>query len=180
MEKVKKLINFCSMKYTLLVFCCLFFLASVKAQDHNWAFGFYGDVQLEDASYDASFGVQGKYDIGNFQALQAQVHGRGDFVGVGADYLVNLLNKRKSNFNVFLGGGFSQEFYTYDYTLVNDEEHTIQSKENFSIANGQAGLSYYFAPVQLSVYAGYKLKYQFKNELVDPNYLMFGLRYHIW
>ena len=168
------------MRYLLLVICSLLGLSSVQAQEHNWAFGFYGDVQLEDPSYNGSFGVQGKYDIGNYQALQAQVHGRGDFVAVGADYLFNLLNKEKSNFNVFLGGGFSQEFYTYDMTVIEGETQPVRTKDNFSVANGQAGLSYYFAPVQLSLYAGYKLKYQFKNEVTEPNYVMFGLRYHIW
>lgn len=168
------------MKYTLFIICSLLALGSVQAQEHQWAFGFYGDVQLEDPSYNASFGVQGKYDIGNFQALQAQVHGRGDFVGVGADYLVNFLNKEKSNFNIFLGGGFSQEFYTYDLTINEGENQARRMRENFSKVNGQAGLSYYFMPVQLSIYAGYKLKYQLKNEVTEPNYIMFGLRYHIW
>ena len=145
-QKANRSINTIFMKYILFIICSLLALGSVQAQEHQWAFGFYGDVQLEDPSYNASFGVQGKYDIGNFQALQAQVHGRGDFVGVGADYLVNFLNKRKSNFNIFLGGGFSQEFYTYDLTINEGDNQTRRTRENFSKVNGQAGLSYYFMP----------------------------------
>ena len=165
----------------LLTLCIgLCFMASAKAQDHKWAFGFYGDVQLEDAAYDASFGVQGRYDLDVRQSLQAQVHGRGDYIALGADYLVQIFNKEKSKFNIFLGPGISQDFYTYEFTKDGEVEGPIRRKENFTKAVGQAGLSYYFPEVDLSIYAGYKMKYQFKNEKTEPNYLMFGVRYHIW
>jgi len=151
-----------------------------NAQEHDFAFGFYGDIQLEDAAYDASFGVQGKYEYSNFQGIQAQIHGRGDFVGVGADYIVNFLDKEKSNFNVFIGAGLSQDFYRYELAVDGDTEAPFQEKESFTKAIGQVGLSYYFPVASLSIYSGYKLKYQFKNELTEPNYIMLGLRYHLW
>ena len=151
-----------------------------NAQEHDWAFGFYSDLRLEDANYDASFGVQGKYDFTNRQSVQAQFHGRGDMLAVGADYLVQFLDKEKSNFNVFAGVGVGQEFFTYDYAFEGNTEAPTQVKENFTKANGQIGLSYYFPVVDLSIYAGYKYKYQFKNEVSEPNFVMLGLRYHIW
>lgn len=159
-----------------------------RAQDHKWAFGFYGDVQLESPGYAGSFGVQGKYDVTNRSALQATVNGRNGYVAVGADYLLSLLDKKKSNFNVFLGAGISQDFYRYNELLVDPElpysgeKPTVfpEEKQNYTVANGQVGVSYYFPAIQLSVYTGYKVKYNFKFEETDPNFLMFGVRYHLW
>ena len=150
------------------------------AQEHDWAFGLYSDLKLDDPSYDASFGVQGKYDFTNRQSIQAQFHGRGDLLAVGTDYLVSILNKEKSNFNVFLGAGLGQEFFTYDYSVDGINEEPMRRKENITKVNGQVGISYYFPTVDLSLYTGYKVKYQFKDEVTEPNYIMLGLRYHIW
>lgn len=167
-------------KLLTILFCGLLFIGSSQAQEHKWAFGFYGDVQMESPTYYGSFGVQGKYDLTNYQALQAQVYGRGGYIAVGADYLVNVFNKEKSNFNIFLGPGISQDFYTYDFTIDGDVEGPIRRKENYTNAIGQVGVSYYFPSVDLSIYTGYKLKYQFASEAIDPNYVMLGVRYHIW
>ncbi|MGO1520440.1 MAG: hypothetical protein ACTHZ1_07090 [Sphingobacterium sp.] len=150
------------------------------AQDHNWAFGFFGDLSLEESAYDASFGLQGMYSFTNFQSVQAQFHGRGDLLAVGADYLVNLLNRQESNFNVFLGAGLAQEFFTYDYAFPSGEGNSTRIKENFTKINGQAGLSYYFPEVDLSLYTGYKVKYQFEESKTEPHFLVFGIRYHLW
>ena len=164
----------------LLILCLLLGINFSFAQEQDFAFGFYGDMQVEDAAYDASFGVQGKYEYSNYQGLQAQIHGRGDFVAVGADYILQFLNKENSNFNVFLGAGLSQEFYRYELAIDDDIDAPFQEKENFTKAVGQLGVGYYFPVANLSLYTGYKLKYQFKNELTEPNYIMLGLRYHIW
>jgi hypothetical protein len=101
-------------------------------------------------------------------------------LAVGADYLVNIFDKEKSNFNIFLGAGLGQEFFTYDYSVEGPDDQPIRRKENFTKANGQVGLSYYFPTVDLSLYTAYKLKYQFKDGITEPNYVMLGLRYHIW
>jgi len=151
-----------------------------KAQEHKWAFGFYGDVQLEESTHVGSFGVQGKYDLASRSALQAQVHGRSGYVAAGADYLFSILDKRKSNFNVFLGGGISQDFYRNNEISSDGSAVVAERKENFTLLNAQAGLSYYFPAVHLSLYSGYKLKYHFEWEEVDLNYLMLGVRYHLW
>ena len=169
------------MKKILWIICGFIFPLVGNAQEHNWAFGLFGGLNVDDASYDASFGVQGKYDFSNRQSLQAQIYGRGDLLAVGADYLVHILDKEKSNFNVFLGAGLGQEFFTYDYSVDgSDDQQPIQRKENFTKANGQVGISYYFPAVDLSLYTAYVLKYQFKDGITEPNHLRLGLRYHIW
>lgn len=151
-----------------------------KAQDQAWAFGFYGDVQLESPGYQGAFGIQGKYDFAKHSAVQAQVYGRNGYVAAGADYLLSVLDRTKSNFNVFLGGGISQDFYRYNELRTDQRQVLPESRENFTIVNGQVGVSYYFPQVNLSLYTGYKLKYNFEWEEIDPNYLMLGVRYHLW
>lgn len=159
-----------------------FFLIAfhLKAQEHTWAFGFYGDVQVKSPDYSRVFGIQGKYDFTKYSAIQAQVYGRSGYVAVGADYLLSLFNKTSRNFNVFLGGGVSQDFYRYNELMVNQENVTPEKRENFTVLNAQAGVSYYFPDVNLSLYGGYKLKVDIKREEVEPNYLMLGVRYHLW
>lgn len=145
-------------------------------QDHSWAFGFYGDMSVKSAK-ESSFGVQGKYDLNSRNSVQGQVHGRSNFVSVGADYLFSFLDKRKSNFNVFLGAGVAEDFVRYQDPGV--QEYVFVKDERF-VLNGQLGLSYYFKPVQLSVYTGYKVKYLVEDETFLPNYLTLGVRYHLW
>ncbi|MBL1408002.1 outer membrane beta-barrel protein [Sphingobacterium faecale] len=161
----------------ILTFITIVVFTSVAfGQEHNWAFGFYGDVNVK-AARENSFGVQAKYDLNNRSALQAQVHGRSSFVSVGADYLFSFLNKRNSDFNVFLGVGVAEEFVRFqkeeeiDYELV---------KDDLFVLNGQLGVSYYFSPVKLSVYGGYKVKYITTDEKFKPNYVTLGVRYHLW
>lgn len=157
---------------------CLFMVA--HGQDHKWAFGFYGDIQMEAPGYVGSFGVQGKYDLDKRSALQAMVNGRSGYVAVGADYLFSVLDKRKSNFDLFLGVGISQDFYRYNEIWTGTEPSLPELRENFTLVNGQIGISYYIPSVNLSVYTGYKAKFQFEAEQFDPNYLMLGVRYHLW
>lgn len=164
----------------LLLWAALVLSWSSMAQEHDWAFGFFGDLSLEESSYDASFGLQGKYSFSNFQSVQAQFHGRGDLLAVGADYLINFLDREQSNFNLFLGAGLAQEFFTYDYAFPEGEGSSTRLKENLTKVNGQAGISYYFSEVDLSLYTGYKVKYQFEGEKVEPHFLVFGIRYHLW
>lgn len=162
------------------VFLTIMFMAGLSTlsfgQDHSWAFGFYGDMSVKSAK-ESSFGVQGKYDLDSRNSVQGQVHGRSNFVSVGADYLFSFLDKRKSNFNVFLGAGAAEDFVRYQDPGV--QEYVFVKDERF-VLNGQLGLSYYFKPVQLSVYTGYKVKYLVEDETFLPNYLTLGVRYHLW
>lgn len=173
-------ISFTKMKkaFLMLFFAVTFYQG--KAQDHVWAFGFYGDVQLESPDYKGAFGIQGKYDFALHSAVQAQVYGRSGYVALGADYLVSLLDKTKNNVNVFFGMGLSQDFYRYNELVTEQEQVLPERRENFTVANGQVGVSYYVPEVNLSLYAGYKLKYNFDWEEIEPNYLMLGVRYHLW
>lgn len=154
-------------------------VVSSHAQDHQWAFGFYGDVLLESPDYSGSFGIQAKCDLTQRQSLQAQVHGRTGFVSVGADYLVSVLNKTNSNWNVFLGAGVAEEFYSAE---GNDEYGVgpVKVRDRQFVGNAQVGFSYYIPSVKLSVYSAYKLKYGFEADAIDPNYLALGVRYHLW
>lgn len=145
-------------------------------QDHHWAFGFYGDMSVK-STKNNSFGVQAKYDLDNRSSLQAQLHGRSSFVSVGADYLFSFLDKQKSDFNIFLGAGLAEEFVSFQTT---DEVATIKVRDEQFVLNGQVGASYYFRPVKLSLYTGYKVKYRIQNEVFEPNYMMLGVRYHLW
>ena len=168
------------MKKVYLLLLLSVILSHGKAQDHAWAFGFYGDVQLESPDYQGAYGIQGKYDFAKHSAVQAQVYGRNGYVAVGADYLLSLLDKTRSNFNVFIGGGVSQDFYRYNELMTDQEQVWPEQRDNFTVLSGQVGASYYFPAVNLSLYTGYKLKYNMEWEEVQPNYLMFGLRYHLW
>lgn len=165
------------MKNVILIFLLLTGLSGASvAQEHNWAFGFYGDVNVKNTR-ENSFGVQAKYDLDSRSSLQAQVHGRSSFVSVGADYLFSFLDKRKSNFNVFLGAGAAEEFVRFQ--KPDGEDYVTEKNEDFNV-NGQVGLSYYFAPVKLSLYAGYKVKYAVEADTFSPNFITLGVRYHLW
>lgn len=171
------------MKKLLCFFLLLGFIQRLSAQEHKWAFGFYGDMQLKSPGHPGSFGVLGKYDLDNRSAVQALVNGRNGFVAVEADYLFSIFNKTKSNFNIFLGAGVSQDFFRYNENWKdNDKEENIvlNKRDNFTQLNGQVGASYYFPEVQLSLFAGYKVKYNTKNEEFNPNFVQLGLRYHLW
>jgi hypothetical protein len=82
---------------------------------------------------------------------------------------------------VFVGAGLGEEFYTdSDEIFLNDQPTTIKVRDNVFVGNGQVGLSYYFPAVGLSLYSGYKAKFSFEDESFSPNYLMLGVRYHLW
>ncbi|TDS16084.1 hypothetical protein [Sphingobacterium paludis] len=167
------------MKNISLLFTLILLAMTASAQeDHEWAFGFYGDVQLKAPTYNGAFGIQGKYDFGTFSSVQAQVYGRNGYVAAGADYLFSFLDREQSNFNVFVGAGLSQDFYRFNEDDV--EVVTPEARRSFTVANSQLGVSYYFPEANVSVYGGYKVKYHFDWEQFDPNFIMFGLRYHLW
>ena len=169
------------MKKNVLFLFGLMIFGGATAQDHDWAFGFYGDMQVKSPSYDGSFGIQGKYDFALHHGVQLLVNGRRDYVAVGTDYIFNFLDKTESNFNVFAGGGISQDFYRREVVTVDGEEDVFrQEYERFSLLNAQVGVSYYVPEVDISLYAGYKLKYDIDEDNIQPNFLMIGLRYHIW
>ena len=165
------------MKKLLLIAAGLIFAFSSVAQEYKWAFGFYGDIQAESPSYEKSFGMLGKYVLDNHSSVQAQVFGRTNHVGIGADYLYSFLNRAKNNFNIFLGAGIEQNFY---WSTEEDGILRPESKSNDFEAAAQVGADYYFRPVRLSVFTAYKVKYNIKAEDTKPNYISLGIRYHLW
>lgn len=163
----------------LTIFIAVSVVLGAKAQEHAWSFGLYSDVKMQTEGHGTTFGLLGKYDFSNRSGVQAQVHGRTDFVSVGADYILNIFDKTKRNFNVYLGGGFSQDFYGETSSL--SDLNVNQPAADYSVLNGQAGVSYYFAPVKLSLFSGYKLKHILNNDVDNQNthYLTVGVRYHL-
>lgn len=159
---------------SILVLLSLF--SRAQENNYNWAFGFYGDVQAK-TNGQHSFGMQAKYNVDKHSAFQAQVFGRKNFVGIGADYLFLIKDRTKSDFNIFVGPGIEQNFY---WSTEDDGILRPEPKSSYFNVAGQAGASYYFRPVQLSIYAAYKVKYDFSNEEVSPNFISLGVRYHLW
>ena len=165
------------MKRILVVILCMMSYQVTWAQEERVGLGFYGNFDLERTESRGSFGLQGKYDLSNRQSLQAQVYGRSNYVAIGADYLISVFNKTKSDINVFAGGGISQDFISF---AKEDEISAVKVQDNFFKGNLQAAVSYYFRPVQLSIYTGYKWHYNFTTEEANPNHIMLGVRYHLW
>ncbi len=157
--------------------------ASLHAQEHDWAFGFYGDVNLQAPQYEGdrgrgSFGIQGKYDFELHHGVQAQVHGQKDFVAVGADYIYNFLDRTANNWNVFAGAGAASE---WDRMLRWDDNTAYwEDYHQRTTINAQVGVSYYVPEVALSIYAGYKVKSEVNFSEARPHLAVVGIRYHIW
>ncbi|MCL7988014.1 porin family protein [Sphingobacterium sp. lm-10] len=170
------------MKKIILLLVAIAAFSTVQAQEHDWAFGFYGDMNLQAPEFGergrGSFGIQGKYDFALHHGVQALVHGQKDFVAFGADYIYTFLDRTANNWNVFAGGGASSE---YDRILSFDENNIRNEDFNQrTTLNAQAGVSYYVPDVALSLYAGYKIKSEVRFKDDRPHFVMVGLRYHIW
>lgn len=165
------------MKKILFLALSLLFVTLTHAQEYKWSVGFYGDMELKAPEYYSNFGMQAKYDLDKHSALQAQVFGRSNYVGIAADYLFAVLNKEKNDFNVFIGPGIEQTF-----AWARNDKGILQPEDlgNYFSGTGQVGANYYFRPVRLSVFAAYKVKYMFKNQEVAPNFVSVGLHYHMW
>lgn len=170
------------MKNILLLSLGVLFAVSSKAQvpsyeqDYKWGFGFYGDIQASSNAVH-NFGMQAKYDLDGRNSFQAQVFGRKNFVGIGADYLFSFMNTKKSDFNIFIGPGIEQNFY---WSTEDDGILRPEPKSSYFNVAGQVGAGYYFREVRLSVYGAYKVKHDFDNDRTEANYISLGVRYHLW
>lgn len=165
----------------LVAVLLLMSISLVKAQDHDWAFGFYGDVQLQRPDYLGTFGIQGKYDFAAYHAGQLTVNGRKDYVSVSADYLLNFLDRYDSNFNVFGGVGVGQDFYRRAVATEDGNLDVLREDfENYTMLAAQVGLSYYVPDIALSLYTGYKYRTDIEFNESQPHIIMIGLRYHLW
>lgn len=99
---------------------------------------------------------------------------------VGADYIYNIKDQTKSNFNIYGGIGLSGDFYKQKI-VVESEDKKISgyAKKNYVAINPTIGASYRFDPVKSTVFAGYKVKYYPFEDAMDINYLSVGFRYHL-
>ncbi|MFD2969276.1 hypothetical protein [Sphingobacterium bambusae] len=147
-----------------VLFFLFFFCWSVKAQERKISLGVVSDFQLESPSYDLYYGVQGKYDLTNRQALQLQAGFSNANIGfVGADYIYNLF-LFKRNPLIYVGAGTAYEYLT-------------NGAGNEIAFNGQAGVQ--FTVRRFEPYIGFKSKFYFQAEAFDPGYINFGLRFRL-
>ncbi|MEN5434747.1 outer membrane beta-barrel protein [Sphingobacterium faecium] len=161
-----------------MVFVCFL---TTKAQISKYSIGVFSDIMLEAPTYDTFYGINGKYDLNNHSGIQvfggySNVH----MTTVGADYIYNIKDQTKSNFNIYGGIGLSGDFYKQKI-VVESEDKKISgyAKKNYVAINPTIGVSYRFDPVKSTVFAGYKVKYYPFEDAMDINYLSVGIRYHL-
>ena len=157
------------------------FAFSSNAQTSKYAVGVFSDVMLEAPRYDTFYGLNGKYDLNNHSGVQAFVgYSNVHMTTVGADFIYNVKDKTQSNFNIYGGIGLSGDFYKQKVEIeFHDTKVRGYAKANYLALNPTVGVSYYFSPVNSTVFAGYKVKYNPFEDAVDINYLSLGVRYHL-
>lgn len=153
---------------------------SSNAQTSKYSIGLFSDIMLESPTYSTFYGVNGKYDFNNHSGIQAYIgYSNVHMTTVGADFIYNIKDKTKSNFNIYGGIGISGDFYKQKFDLeIQDKKSHVYAKENYFALNPTIGVSYYFSRVKSTVFGGYKVKYYPFEDAVDINYLSLGIRYH--
>lgn len=154
-----KITSFCFFLLGLILFS-----SNVSAQTNRFSVGTHLEWSMEAPSYSKLYSINGKYDLSDRQAVQAQFGlGTYDIIYFGADYLYNvfLFNKKPS---VFLAAGLGYEAIR-------------GTKANDIIINAQVGLEYEIN--KFSPFVGYKPKYYFEAEGIDPSTIMIGVRYRL-
>lgn len=147
-----------------IILTVVLFISQTKAQENRISVGLQSEIQLESPTYTTYYGVQGKYDLTKRQALQAQIGlGSSKISYFGADYLYTLF-PLKGLPCIFIGGGVGYE--KIRDTHIDD-----------LILNGQIGFQ--FDIKKFSPYAGFKSKFYFEAEGIDPSYLTLGIRYRL-
>lgn len=140
----------------------LFFTS--QAQESPFSVGVHMDWSMESPSFEKYIGVQGKYDLTERQSLQAQLGGSTyDVRYIGVDYLYTVFPLKRMP-SVFVGGGVAYE------KLAGTSYDDITF-------NGQAGMQFDIG--RFSPYVGYKARFFFEAEGIDPSYLMLGLRFRL-
>lgn len=157
------------------------FFFSSNAQTSKYSVGVFGDIMLEAPTYDTFYGVNGKYDFNNHNGVQAFVgYSNVHMTTFGADFIYNIKDKTQSNFNVYGGIGLSGDFYKQkvEIDFQSTKAHGY-AKASYLALNPTVGVSYYFKPVNTTVFAGYKVKYYVFEDALNINYLSLGVRYHL-
>lgn len=157
------------------------FAFSSNAQTSKYSVGVFGDIMLEAPTYDTFYGVNGKYDFNNHSGLQAFIgYSNVHMTTFGADFIYNIKDKSQSNFNVYGGIGLSGDFYKQKVEIdFQDTKTHGYAKASYLALNPTVGVSYYFKPVNTTVFAGYKVKYYVFEDALNINYLSLGVRYHL-
>ncbi|AIM38028.1 hypothetical protein KO02_16035 [Sphingobacterium sp. ML3W] len=140
------------------------FINQALAQENDFSIGLHSEIQFESPSYTTYYGLQGKYDLTKRQAIQAQIGLATEQIGyVGVDYLYTLF-PLKNLPSIFIGGGVGYE------KIRNTDIDDL-------IFNGQVGFQ--FDIKRFSPYVGYKAKFYFEAEGIDPSYMTLGIRYRL-
>lgn len=135
-----------------------------NAQSNPFSIGAHLEWNMESPSYAKLYSVNAKYDFTERQAIQAQVgFGDYDFYYIGADYLYTVLLLKKMP-SLFVGAGLG--FEGIRGTDAND-----------IIINAQVGFQ--FDIKKFSPFVGYKPKFYFEAEGIDPSTIFIGLRYRL-
>lgn len=164
----------------LTVFVLLLCAVFSQAQTTKFSVGVFADIMMEAPSYDAFYGVSGKYDINNHAGVQVYGGLSNLSKTLGADFIYEIFDRNKRNFNIYGGLGVSGDFYKRKiiYTF-SDTQEVVYNKANYLAINPTIGVSYRINPVRSTVFAGYKAKYYPMQDFVDINYLSLGIRYHL-
>ncbi|MFD2597639.1 outer membrane beta-barrel protein [Sphingobacterium corticis] len=167
-------------KILLSVFITITFQANTIAQTSNYSVGLFADMMMESPGYDTYYGVNGKYDFSKHSAVQAFVgYSNIHITTIGADYIYQIFDKEKSNFNIYGGLGFSGDFYRKTvHVEFGEYSASGKVKMNLFAINPTIGISYHAPIINSSIFAGYKAKYYPFENAVDINFLSVGLRYH--
>ncbi|MGV6945910.1 hypothetical protein [Sphingobacterium kyonggiense] len=157
-----------------------FLFTQLHAQDKTYAAGLYADMMMESPGYDLYYGGVFRYDFHKKQAVKGYVgYSTVNTTSIGVDYSYFFLDKTKSDFNVFVSGGVSYDFYREKVKLeIDGQEATAKLSSNIFLLNPTVGVSYYVKPLNSSITAGYKVRYSPKQNAADINFLSVGLLYH--
>ncbi|AIM39238.1 hypothetical protein KO02_23025 [Sphingobacterium sp. ML3W] len=136
---------------------------------------------LEAPTYSTFYGVNGSYSLNNHGVIQTFVgYSNVHMTTVGADYIYNIKDNTKSNFNVYGGIGISGDFYKQKIEVEYEGTKAKgYAKANYLAINPTIGISYHFDVIRSTFYAGYKVKYYAFENAMDINFLSLGLRYHL-
>lgn len=160
------------MKYVfLIVFSFTSFLG--YSQKNSLSVGANSDLLLESPAYDFFYGFQAKYGLKDRNYILGNIgYSTANITFIGADYSYDLI-KFSNIFKAYTNAGVGAEFYSEKW-----KQSETRIKETYIPLNVQIGIELAIVK-KLQIYAGYKAKYYIDEDVFDPNYLNFGVRYKL-
>lgn len=153
----------------LIIFCFISFIG--YSQKSSLAVGANSDLLLESPAYDLYYGFQAKYGLKNRNYILGNVgYSTANITFIGADYSYDLINF-SNIFKAYTNAGVGAEFYSEKW-----KQSGTRVKETYIPLNVQIGMELAIAN-KLQIYAGYKAKCYIDEDVFDPNYLNFGVRF---